>query len=231
MLQNQGKQWVRRRCLAGKQAVFMDVISLMVRVSELTSSSYSAPSCRGPPVTRPVEMRLYHHHTSHWIRCVRGHFKKKKVVLAHLCISLSPSFFSLNFISSLTHTHTVHRWTQTATCLKATQANLDSSGRGAGEDTQLASHPFPQIPSYQQVLSESYTASLSLNSWGGIRSGETLEEARGAPARAAGAPGARNVNWQDCFNKALVFADAGRGLVRGATQAGGQLTVRYCQQT
>lgn len=48
--------------------------------------------------------------------------------------------------------------------------------------------------------------------------------------RASGAPGARNVNWEDCFKKALIFADAGRGLADGATQMGGQLTVRYCQQ-
>lgn len=46
-----------------------------------------------------------------------------------------------------------------------------------------------------------------------------------------GAPGARNVNWEDCFNKALIFADAGRGLAGEAPQTGGQLTVRYCQQT
>lgn len=49
--------------------------------------------------------------------------------------------------------------------------------------------------------------------------------------RAAGAPRARNVNWEDCFNKALISADAGRGLAGGATHKGGQLTVRYCQQT
>lgn len=35
-----------------------------------------------------------------------------------------------------------------------------------------------------------------------------------------GAPGAWNVNWEDCFNKALIFANAGRGLAGGATQAG-----------
>lgn len=50
-----------------------------------------------------------------------------------------------------------------------------------------------------------------------------------------GAPGAWNVNWEDCFNKALIFANAGRGLAGGATQAGegegGQLAARYCQQT
>lgn len=48
---------------------------------------------------------------------------------------------------------------------------------------------------------------------------------------AAGAPGTWNVNWEDCFNKALICANAGRGLASGATQAGGQLTARYCQQT
>lgn len=53
----------------------------------------------------------------------------------------------------------------------------------------------------------------------------------GSWGKAVGALGARNVNWQDCFNKALIFADAGRGLAGGATQAGGQLTARYCQQT
>lgn len=46
-----------------------------------------------------------------------------------------------------------------------------------------------------------------------------------------GAPSARNVNWEDCFNKVLIFADAGRGLAAGATQTGGQLTARYCQKT
>lgn len=107
MLQNQGKQRVRRWRSAGKQAVFMDVISLMVRVSKLTSSSYSAPSCRGPPVTRPVEMRLYHHHTSHRIRCVRGHFKKKKhgprsFMHFLIVLLLFPQFHFL----SLSHTHT-----------------------------------------------------------------------------------------------------------------------------
>lgn len=54
----------------------MDVISLMVRVSELTSSSYSAPSCRGSWVICPVEMRLYHC-TSHQIRGVCGNFKNR----------------------------------------------------------------------------------------------------------------------------------------------------------
>lgn len=65
--------------------------------------------------------------------------------------------------------------------------------------------------------------------------GSYLEEQwRRSMGRAGGAPGARNVNWEDCFNKALIFADAGRGLrglAGGATQMGGQLTVRYCQQT
>lgn len=46
-----------------------------------------------------------------------------------------------------------------------------------------------------------------------------------------GAPRAWNVNWEDCFNKVLIFADAGRRLAGGATQTGGQLTVRYCQET
>lgn len=107
MLQNQGKQRVRRRRSAGKRAVFMDVISLMVRVSGLTSSSYSAPSCRGPPVTRPVEMRLYHHHTSHRIRCVRGHFKKKKMWSSFIYAFpyRPPSFPSISFPLSHTHTH------------------------------------------------------------------------------------------------------------------------------
>lgn len=107
MLQNQGKEWVRRRRSAGRQSVFMDVISLMERVSELTSSPYSAASCRGSQGIRPVEMRLYRRHSSHQIRCVRGHFKeKKKKNVVHFCISLSPSF-SPNFISSpsLIHTH------------------------------------------------------------------------------------------------------------------------------
>lgn len=54
---------------------------------------------------------------------------------------------------------------------------------------------------------------------------------RGEGRASAGAPGAWNVNWEDCFNKALIFANAGRGLAGGATQAGGQLTARYCQQT
>lgn len=62
--------------------------------------------------------------------------------------------------------------------------------------------------------------------------GSDLEEQRRrSRGRAGGAPGAWNVNWEDCFNKALIFADAGRGLAGGATQTGGQLTVRYCQQT
>ncbi len=64
------------------------------------------------------------------------------------------------------------------------------------------------------------------------KEGSDLEEQwRRSRGRAGGAPGARNVNWEDCFNKALIFADAGRGLAGGATQTGGQLTVRYCQQT
>lgn len=49
--------------------------------------------------------------------------------------------------------------------------------------------------------------------------------------RANGAPGTRNVNWEDCFNKALISVDAGRGLAGGATQTAGQLTGRYCLQT
>lgn len=49
--------------------------------------------------------------------------------------------------------------------------------------------------------------------------------------RADGAPRARNVNWEDCFNKVLISADAGRRLAGGATQTGGQLTVRFCQKT
>lgn len=62
--------------------------------------------------------------------------------------------------------------------------------------------------------------------------GSDLEEEWRRPrGRAGGGPEARNVNWGDCFNKALIFADAGRGLAGGATQTGGQLTVRYCQQT
>lgn len=66
----------------------------------------------------------------------------------------------------------------------------------------------------------------------GAEEGSDLEELwRRSRGRAAGAPGARNVNWEDCFNKALISADAGRGLAGGATQTGGQLTVRYCQQT
>lgn len=138
----------------------MDVISLMVRVSGLTSSSYSAPSCRGPPVTRPVEMRLYHHHTSHRVRCVRGHLKKKKKCGPHsfmhflIALLLFPQFHFL----SLTHTHTVHRWTQTATCLKTTRANLDSSGRGAGGGettclTSFSSNPVISTGSVQVIHS------------------------------------------------------------------------------
>lgn len=46
-----------------------------------------------------------------------------------------------------------------------------------------------------------------------------------------GAPRPRNVNWEDCFNKVLICADAGRRLASEATQRGGQLTVRYCQKT
>lgn len=62
--------------------------------------------------------------------------------------------------------------------------------------------------------------------------GSALEEQwNGSRGRASGASGARNVNWQDCFNKALILADAWRGLADGATQMRGQLTARYCQQT
>lgn len=108
MLQNQGKQRVRRRRSAGRQAVFMDVISLMERVSELTSSSYSPPSCRGSRGIRPVEMRLYHRHTSHQIRCVLGHFKKNCGSFLHFLIALLfPQFHFL----SLFHTHTRTRCT------------------------------------------------------------------------------------------------------------------------
>lgn len=56
-------------------------------------------------------------------------------------------------------------------------------------------------------------------------------KSRGEGRVAAGAPGAWNVNWEDCFNKVLIFANAGRGLACGATQTGGQLTARHCQQT
>lgn len=61
--------------------------------------------------------------------------------------------------------------------------------------------------------------------WRGLRNSRG-----GSRGRADGAPGARNVNWEDCFNKALT-ADAGRGLAGGATQTGGQHTERLCQQT
>lgn len=62
--------------------------------------------------------------------------------------------------------------------------------------------------------------------------GSNLEKQyRRSTGSAGRAPGARNVNWEDCFNKALIFADAGRGLAGEATQMGGQLTVGYCQQT
>lgn len=74
-----------------------------------------------------------------------------------------------------------------------------------------------------------HTASLSEQSRGRVRCGR-VEEGKAGRA-AAGAPGAWNVNWEDCFNKALIFANAGRGLACGATQAGGQLTARYRQQT
>lgn len=47
------------------------------------------------------------------------------------------------------------------------------------------------------------------------------EEGSDVEGWGGGAPGAWNVNWEDCFNKALIFANAGRGLAGGATQAGG----------
>lgn len=57
--------------------------------------------------------------------------------------------------------------------------------------------------------------------------GAALEEVRGG--RADGAPRARNVNWQDCFNKVLILVDAGRRLACRATQSESQLAVRYCE--
>lgn len=44
----------------------------------------------------------------------------------------------------------------------------------------------------------------------------------GGRAAAVGAPGTWNVNWEDCFNKALIFANAGRGLAAGGGHTGGR---------
>lgn len=61
-----------------------------------------------------------------------------------------------------------------------------------------------------------HTAPLSEQSRGGVR-GE-----KGGRAAAVGAPGTWNVNWEDCFNKAPIFANAGRGLAAGGGHTGGR---------
>lgn len=89
------------------------------------------------------------------------------------------------------------------------------------EENQCASHPLLSFVIFIGPIRVIYSILIFVELRGQIwRSGG-----------GGGCPEARNVNWGDCFNKALIFADAGRGLAGGATQTGGQLTVRYCQQT
>lgn len=63
--------------------------------------------------------------------------------------------------------------------------------------------------------------------WGGLHTASLSEPWRGqrrkgGRAAAVGAPGIWNVNWEDCFNKALIFANAGRGLAAGGGHTGGR---------
>lgn len=128
----------------------MDVISPMVRVNELTSSSYSAPSCRGSWVIRPVEMRLYHC-ASHQIRGVCGDFKNRgPYSCVHFLIILF--FPQFPFLS-----HTVYRWTQTKTCVKTTRPIQLPRGERKSKTTCLTSfsqscHINRSHPSHTQRL-------------------------------------------------------------------------------
>lgn len=128
----------------------MDVISLMVWVSELTSSSYSAPSCRGSWVIRPVEMRLYHC-TSHQIRGVCGDFKNRG---PYSCVHFLIILFSPQFPSSHTRHTDGHKQ---KTCVKTTRPIQAPRGERKSKTTCLTSfsrscHINRSRPSHTQRL-------------------------------------------------------------------------------
>lgn len=167
----------------------------------------SYPPCGSEPVSLNV--------ASNW-ECLRPLWSRgADSFIRFLIIPLSP------FISS--HIHGTQMNTQTITRIKTTpQISVPRERKTSCLTTPSQScHIHRSCPSYTQRLCRCRA-----------EEGSDLEEQWRRPrGRAGGAPGARNVNWEDCFNKALIFADAGRGLAGGATQTGGQLTVRYCQQT
>lgn len=138
----------------------------------------------------------------------------------HFCI------FPLSTMFSFPLTHTLHSTQMNM----QTKAHLKKDFGFPGRKTSCLTSP----------LSVWFHSSIPWLVWGPTQSlcrliaekGSDLEEQwNGSRGRASGASGARNVNWEDCFNKTLIFADAGRGLADGATQMGGQFTVTYCQQT
>lgn len=139
-----------------------------------------------------------------------------RLVLGHLSTPVS----SFSLPHPLFHTRYTDEHTYKHACKNKTTTQILIPQ----EEKQVASHPLCSL-----VISEGPVAGLGLHSFFVmLRRGQQWRRSRG---RASGAPGARNVNWEDCFNKVLIFADAGSGLASGATQTGGQLTVRYCQQT
>lgn len=144
---------------------------------------------------------------SHQIRSICDDSAAQSV-LTHLSFPASSSF------SPLTHTNT--------------NVKPDDYRFHFPRKKQVASHPPLNIVMYRSPVA--WLSPTQPLCHGGAEEGSGLEE---QPRRSGvgATPGARNVNWEDCFNKALIFADAGRGLAGGATQTGGQLTVRYCQQT